>query len=267
MYHAKKFSTMGLVPHKAQGAEQLPNMGVVGSPTVSNSAPSGGNGKQRLRWTSDLHDRFVDAIAQLGGPDRATPKGVLRVMGVPGLTIYHVKSHLQKYRLAKYLPESPADGSKDEKKDSGDSLSSLDSASGVQINEALRMQMEVQKRLHEQLEVQRQLQLRIEAQGKYLQKIIEEQQKLGGVLQASEPSQAEVKQKTSPTHIETECPQSPLKKKKVEQSSKDPDPSTTGPPNSSDVGQLEPNLFGNNVVGFSVGTDNEIKEDVKDGGS
>lgn len=35
--------------------------------------------------------------------------------------------------------------------------------------------------LHEQLEVQRQLQLRIEAQGKYLQKIIEEQQRLTGV--------------------------------------------------------------------------------------
>ncbi|KAF5450019.1 hypothetical protein F2P56_030404 [Juglans regia] len=135
--------------------------------------------KQRLRWTHELHERFVDAVAQLGGPDRATPKGVLRVMGVQGLTIYHVKSHLQKYRLAKYLPDSSSDA---DKKETGDMLSSLDGSSGMQINEALKLQMEVQKRLHEQLEVQRQLQLRIEAQGKYLKKIIEEQQRLGGVV-------------------------------------------------------------------------------------
>ncbi|KAK4386780.1 Myb family transcription factor PHL7 [Sesamum angolense] len=138
--------------------------------------------KQRLRWTHELHERFVDAVAQLGGPDRATPKGVLRVMGVQGLTIYHVKSHLQKYRLAKYLPDSSSDGNKVEKKESGDVRSSLDGSSGLQITEALKLQMEVQKRLHEQLEVQRQLQLRIEAQGKYLKKIIEEQQRLSGVL-------------------------------------------------------------------------------------
>jgi hypothetical protein len=25
--------------------------------------------KPRLRWTVELHDRFVDAVAQLGGPD------------------------------------------------------------------------------------------------------------------------------------------------------------------------------------------------------
>ncbi|KAL9451980.1 hypothetical protein AB3S75_007890 [Citrus x aurantiifolia] len=135
--------------------------------------------KQRLRWTHELHERFVDAVAQLGGPDRATPKGVLRVMGVQGLTIYHVKSHLQKYRLAKYLPDSSSDV---DKKETGDMLSSLDGSSGMQITEALKLQMEVQKRLHEQLEVQRQLQLRIEAQGKYLKKIIEEQQRLSGVL-------------------------------------------------------------------------------------
>lgn len=151
---------------------------------------NGGNGlnnpslasKQRLRWTHELHERFVDAVAQLGGPDRATPKGVLRVMGVQGLTIYHVKSHLQKYRLAKYLPDSSSDGQKVDKKESGDMLSSMDGSSGMQITEALKLQMEVQKRLHEQLEVQRQLQLRIEAQGKYLKKIIEEQQRLSGVL-------------------------------------------------------------------------------------
>ncbi|CAN6443304.1 unnamed protein product [Victoria cruziana] len=115
----------------------------------------------------------------------ATPKGVLTMMGVPGLTIYHVKSHLQKYRLAKFLPESSADGSKDEKEGSAGSTSNVENLPS-HINEAYRIQMEVQKRLQEQLEVQRQLQLRIEAQGKYLQKIIEEQQKLGGLLKGSE---------------------------------------------------------------------------------
>lgn len=25
--------------------------------------------KPRLRWTADLHDRFIDAVTKLGGPD------------------------------------------------------------------------------------------------------------------------------------------------------------------------------------------------------
>lgn len=29
--------------------------------------------KQRLRWTHELHERFVDAVAQLGGPDSKFP--------------------------------------------------------------------------------------------------------------------------------------------------------------------------------------------------
>ncbi|CAL9192977.1 unnamed protein product [Musa hybrid cultivar] len=188
MYHASKFSTVSMAPDNGQGTEQVGSIGISGGSSVNNPVNPGGSGKQRLRWTSDLHDRFVDAITQLGGPDRATPKGVLRVMAVPGITIYHVKSHLQKYRLAKYLPDSPADGSKDDKKDSGHTHSDTDSAPSAQFNESLKMQMEVQKRLHEQLEVQRQLQLRIEAQGRYLQKIIEEQQKLSGVVQKHKSS-------------------------------------------------------------------------------
>lgn len=69
MYHAKKISTASLMPHKAQSAEQIANAGVLGGSAVKSSTPAGGTGKQRLRWTSELHDRFVDAITQLGGPD------------------------------------------------------------------------------------------------------------------------------------------------------------------------------------------------------
>ncbi|XP_020878875.1 protein PHOSPHATE STARVATION RESPONSE 1 [Arabidopsis lyrata subsp. lyrata] len=59
----------------------------------------------RLRWNSDLHNSFVQAVEQLGGENRATPKMVLQLMDVRGLTISHVKSHLQMYRSIK-LEES-----------------------------------------------------------------------------------------------------------------------------------------------------------------
>lgn len=55
----------------------------------------------RLRWTPDLHHCFVHAIDRLGGQDKATPKLVLQMMDVRGLTISHVKSHLQMYRSMK----------------------------------------------------------------------------------------------------------------------------------------------------------------------
>ncbi|XP_024010193.1 myb family transcription factor PHL11-like [Eutrema salsugineum] len=62
----------------------------------------------RLRWSSDLHNSFVQAVEQLGGENRATPKMVLQLMDVKGLTISHVKSHLQMYRSMK-LEESMQD--------------------------------------------------------------------------------------------------------------------------------------------------------------
>lgn len=84
--------------------------------------------KPRLKWTPELHHRFVEAVSYLGGADslvaktlplyfsifrfllkwtlilccfpvlywaEATPKSLMRVLGIPGLTLYHLKSHLQ----------------------------------------------------------------------------------------------------------------------------------------------------------------------------
>ncbi|OAY68170.1 Protein PHR1-LIKE 1 [Ananas comosus] len=262
MYHPKKFSTLHMAPHKSQGSEQTGNVSVMDGSSLNNSTNSGGGGKQRLRWTSDLHDRFVNAITQLGGPDRATPKGVLRIMGVPGITIYHVKSHLQKYRLAKFLPESPADGSKDETKDSGDTLSGNDSAPEIQINEALKMQMEVQKRLNEQLEVQKQLQLRIEAQGRYLQKIIEEQQKLDGAVKSSEGNEGNKNASASSSNLEDWLGHTPFpsKKPRIANPPAEPTLENTNPELKPDfIRQLEHEIFESSVGDFVLGEAIEFK--------
>ncbi|GAB2214433.1 hypothetical protein Droror1_Dr00018779 [Drosera rotundifolia] len=145
--------------------------------------------KPRLKWTPELHQRFVEAVNHLGGADRATPKSLMRVMGVPGLTLYHLKSHLQKFRLRKnQLLDTCSDFRQDDDKetlravdnfsDQGTSDAADDNQmnGSLQLAEALQMQMEVQRKLHEQIEVQRHLQLRIEAQGKYLQKVLKKAQ-------------------------------------------------------------------------------------------
>ncbi|CAN6162393.1 unnamed protein product [Urochloa humidicola] len=170
----------GLIPHHRPDG-----------PTAGDGAPRSGPGgpslvltadpKPRLRWTADLHERFVDAVAQLGGPEKATPKTILRTMGVKGLTLFHLKSHLQKYRLGKQSGKEGSEQSKDASylldAQSGMSVSPRVPAQDVkesqEVKEALRAQMEVQRRLHEQVEVQKRVQIRMEALQKYIDSILE----------------------------------------------------------------------------------------------
>ncbi|KAI9184857.1 hypothetical protein LWI28_001828 [Acer negundo] len=150
----------------------------IDEPHAANPLSTAAGTKSRMRWTPELHEAFVEAVNQLGGSERATPKGVLKLMNVESLTIYHVKSHLQKYRTARHRPE-PSEETSEKNISSTEEMKALDLKTTMSITEALRLQMEVQKRLHEQLEIQRNLQLRIEEQGKYLQQMFEQQRKMG----------------------------------------------------------------------------------------
>ncbi|MED6155505.1 Myb- protein 2 [Stylosanthes scabra] len=162
--------------------------------------------KPRLKWTPDLHARFIEAVHQLGGADKATPKTVMKLMGISGLTLYHLKSHLQKYRLSKNLHgqsnnnvthkisassatstgERPSESNGTHNHMNNNTLNTVGSSpqssnnKDLHISEALQMQIEVQRRLNEQLEVQRHMQVRIEAQGKYLQAVLEKAQETLG---------------------------------------------------------------------------------------
>lgn len=137
--------------------------------------------KPRLRWTPDLHDRFVDAVTQLGGSEKATPKSVMKIMNVKGLTLYHLKSHLQKYRLSKQ-PQRDVNNEATKEDGPSDGSHGQNSCVGVQnlkeaseTVDALKAQMDLQQK---QLEVQRRLQMRIEAQSRYLQSILEKAKEL-----------------------------------------------------------------------------------------
>ncbi|KAJ8510407.1 hypothetical protein OPV22_000841 [Ensete ventricosum] len=62
--------------------------------------------KARRCWSPELHQRFLHALKQLGGPHVATPKQVRELMKVDGLTNDEVKSHLQKFRLHNRRPSA-----------------------------------------------------------------------------------------------------------------------------------------------------------------
>ncbi|KAE8774227.1 Two-component response regulator ARR12 [Hordeum vulgare] len=68
--------------------------------------------KPRVAWTTELHNKFLEAINQIG-LEEASPNKILELMNVDYLTRNNIASHLQKHRL--YLnrvnPNSPGDAS------------------------------------------------------------------------------------------------------------------------------------------------------------
>ncbi|KAJ8512725.1 hypothetical protein OPV22_003159 [Ensete ventricosum] len=160
-------SSMEKQDSQLQPEKQLPK-------ALSTAPGTALSNKTRIRWTPDLHERFMECANRLGGAEKATPKGILKLMNSAGLTIYHVKSHLQKYRTAKHMPEH-AEGKSERR--AAAIVAELDPKIGTQLTEALRLQLDVQMRLHDQLEIQNNLQLRIEAQSRKLQQMLEEQAK------------------------------------------------------------------------------------------
>jgi SHAQKYF class myb-like DNA-binding protein len=101
MYQMKKYTSPGLIPHRSQtsSSNQQDRSSLYSGTLSGDGGVTSADPKPRLRWTPELHERFVDAVMQLGGSDKATPKTVMRVMGVKGLTLYHLKSHLQVYPI------------------------------------------------------------------------------------------------------------------------------------------------------------------------
>ncbi|XP_023903644.1 putative two-component response regulator ARR20 isoform X1 [Quercus suber] len=58
---------------------------------------------QRMSWTSDSHEKFVESVKKLGGIDNATPKKILQLLqsnfkGFEDVDREKISSHLQKYR-------------------------------------------------------------------------------------------------------------------------------------------------------------------------
>ncbi|KAF1889859.1 hypothetical protein Lal_00025188 [Lupinus albus] len=137
--------------------------------------------KPRLKWTPELHQRFIEATNQLGGSEKATPKSIMKIMGIPGLTLLGKSQQV----------ETCSDNNQQDYKEikcSDDHCSKEISVGAqnhipenLQVTQALQMQMEVQRKLYEQIEVQKNLQLKIEAQGQYLQSVLNKaHEALGG---------------------------------------------------------------------------------------
>ncbi|KAF3660813.1 putative NADH dehydrogenase [ubiquinone] complex I, assembly factor 7 -like protein [Capsicum annuum] len=170
--------------------------------------------RPRLRWTAELHERFVDAVTQLGGPDRPNPRPLVKGGAVPStapqpmlvsnrgdtennyegnggerthpisfevtpadLELFIFYMSLQKYRLGKQSKEA-AENYKDEScmAESQDTSSTASGSSKVVAQDINDCGYQVTEAFRVQMEVQRRLQEQLEVQ-RHVQLRIEAQGK------------------------------------------------------------------------------------------
>ncbi|XP_028106715.1 protein PHOSPHATE STARVATION RESPONSE 1-like [Camellia sinensis] len=179
----------------------------------STSTASGGPTKMCMCWTPEA---FAEAVNKLGGSERSSEKKFTRIEEVASLDLktgielteairlqmgvqkpLHEQSEIQRNNLQLRIEEQgrhllimfekQCKASSSEKKFTCiEEVASLDLKTGIELTEAIRLQMGVQKPLHEQLEIQRNnLQLRIEEQGRHLLIMFEKQCKASDTLKAS----------------------------------------------------------------------------------
>ncbi|KAK4768785.1 hypothetical protein SAY86_026935 [Trapa natans] len=198
--------------------------------------------KPRLKWTTDLHERFVEAVSHLGGADSKykSEENDVKVVEFSWKTIrgdmadnlivhFYCRGYTKNSNEANgdsrtnslsFEEPSPAGaipfvGVDKMHEQNGAHMSTCTQPNKcVHFSEALQMQIEVQRRLHEQLEVQRHLQIRIEAQGKYLQAVLAKaqetlgRQNLGSAagLEAAKVQLSELASKVSAQSLNSEFP-------------------------------------------------------------
>ncbi|KAL3824069.1 hypothetical protein ACJIZ3_020098 [Penstemon smallii] len=109
----KKVSVVEVKSTISSSPTQVPEDKCVPPASTSSTVDTGGGGnenkeeeekkegrsqrKSRRCWSLELHERFLQALQQLGGSHVATPKQIREMMKIDGLTNDEVKSHLQVY--------------------------------------------------------------------------------------------------------------------------------------------------------------------------
>ncbi|XP_022982579.1 myb family transcription factor PHL5-like isoform X3 [Cucurbita maxima] len=127
--------------------------------------------KKRIKWTEELHQKFMNCVDQLGGTQKATPKQLLHLMKTEGLTLIHIKSHLQKCRISQHIRDFSKAGKPERKTDK--ELMLANQNRGKQLVESARQLLATHSSLNEQLEVQKNLISAIEEQMKQLRGVLE----------------------------------------------------------------------------------------------